>query len=200
FAVNTSTVYRWQHQLTESGAGGLAAERTGPRGPSKLSQPVVDKILSLRGRGCTMAQIAARVGVATSSVGRVLTPSTRDNTEADKAAGTSQNSVGTHISGHGDTVVTDNGADDHDSQDGLPLLAEPADRAGERALARFGLLDEAPPVFTPAARVPLAGMLLAVPALVAGGLLDSARDTYGRLPNGFYGLDTTLMEAVFRTL
>ena len=39
-------------------------------------------------------------------------------------------------------------------------------RDGERALARFGLLGEgAEPVFAAGARYPLAGLLLALPAL-----------------------------------
>ena len=47
----------------------------------------------------------------------------------------------------------------------LPVLADPAPRGAERVLARFGLIAAAPPVFTPCARAPLAGLLLALPAL-----------------------------------
>ena len=70
----------------------------------------------------------------------------------------------------------------------------------ERALARFGLIPAAPPVFTGCARAPLAGLLLAVPALAGTGLLDTAHTVYGELPNGFYSLDTMLCESVFRAL
>jgi hypothetical protein len=56
------------------------------------------------------------------------------------------------------------------------------------------------PVFTPAARVPLAGLLLAIPALQATGLLSCAATVFGCLPNGFYGLDTMLIEGVLRAL
>jgi hypothetical protein len=55
-------------------------------------------------------------------------------------------------------------------------------------------------VFTPAARVPLAGLLLAIPALQATGLLSCAATVFGCLPNGFYGLDTMLIEGVLRAL
>lgn len=55
-------------------------------------------------------------------------------------------------------------------------------------------------MFTPAARVPLAGLFLALPALDATGLLSCAKDVYGGLPAGFYGLDTMLTEGVFRAL
>ena len=42
------------------------------------------------------------------------------------------------------------------------MLPDPVAREAERVLARFGLLGEgAAPVFTPGARYPLAGLLLA---------------------------------------
>ena len=70
----------------------------------------------------------------------------------------------------------------------------------ERALARFGLIEAAPPVFTGCARAPLAGLLLGLPALAGTGLLETAHTVYGELPNGFYSLDTMLCESVFRAL
>ncbi|MHB1289083.1 putative transposase, partial [Georgenia sp.] len=78
--------------------------------------------------------------------------------------------------------------------------AEPEPRTIERAAARAHLIDAAGPVFTPTARVPLAGLLLALPGLGATGLLSCADDVYGSLPPGFYGLDTMLLEGVFRAL
>ena len=82
----------------------------------------------------------------------------------------------------------------------VPVLADPVPRGAERVLARFGLIGSAPPVFAPCARAPLAGLLLAVPALAATGLLETAHTVYGALPNGFYSLDTMLCEGVFRAL
>jgi Transposase protein len=74
-------------------------------------------------------------------------------------------------------------------------------RGGERALARWGLLGEgADPAFVPGAQYPLAGLLLALPALEATGLLDCARQVYGRLRNGYYGLAATLLTLVFLAL
>ena len=82
----------------------------------------------------------------------------------------------------------------------VPVLADPVDRGAERALARFGLIAYAPPVFTGCARAPLAGLLLGLPALAATGLIECAHAAYGGLPNGFYSLDTMLCESVFRAL
>ena len=83
----------------------------------------------------------------------------------------------------------------------LPVLPDPVPRGGERALARFGLLGEgAAPAFTPGARYPLAGLLLALPPLAQSGLLACARQVYGRLRNGFYGLEVMLVVLVFMAL
>ncbi len=83
----------------------------------------------------------------------------------------------------------------------LPVLPDPPGRDGERALARFGLLGEgAAPVFIPGARYPLAGLLIALPALADTGLLACARQVYGRLRDGYYGLDAVLVHQVFQAL
>ena len=74
------------------------------------------------------------------------------------------------------------------------MLPDPVPRDGERALARFGLLGEgAAPGFIPRARYPLAGLLLALPALQQTGLLACARQVYGRLRDGYYSLDAVLV-------
>jgi hypothetical protein len=64
-----------------------------------------------------------------------------------------------------------------------------------------GLLGEgAVPVFTPGARYPLAGLLLALPPLAQSGLLACARQVYGRLRNGSCGLEVMLVMGVFMAL
>ena len=81
------------------------------------------------------------------------------------------------------------------------MLPDPVPRDAERALARWGLLGEgAEPVFAPGARYPLAGLLLALPALEGTGLLEAARQVYGRLKDGFYGLAATLLTLTFLAL
>ena len=107
--------------------------------------------------------------------------------------------------GSADTSLADADADlaDADSAEPgvLPVLPDPVPRDGERALARFGLLGEgAVPVFTPGARYPLAGLLLALPPLAQSGLLACTRQVYGRLRNGFYGMEVMLVMGVFMAL
>ena len=59
----------------------------------------------------------------------------------------------------------------------------------ERLAASLGGLDEAAPRFDPALDVSKGGVLLALPALLACGLLRHS-GKYFRLPGGFYGLKT----------
>ena len=83
----------------------------------------------------------------------------------------------------------------------LPVLPDPVPRDGERVLARFGLLGEgAAPVFTAGGRYPLAGLLIALPALADTGLLGCARQVYGRIRDGYYSLDTVLVHQVLQAL
>src|SRR5665648_643289 len=95
-----------------------------------------------RGRrrgGASLRAIAAAVGVSTNSVRRALPQPTPE-----PAAPTQESQPKAEV------LV-------------LPVLPDPADRSGERAAARWGQLSAAPPVFAPAGRVPLAGLLLAMP-------------------------------------
>src|SRR5664280_1884353 len=83
---------------------------------------------------------------------------------------------------------------------GLPVLPAPEPRTSERALARTGQLVEAPVVVTEGAHLPLAGLLLILPALAATGLVEAFAATYGRLRNAFYGLRSTLLMLLFLAL
>ncbi len=80
------------------------------------------------------------------------------------------------------------------------LDADPLDRSMDRLLAAIGLLDDALPVFAPTRSLPRVGVLLAIPALVASGLLSVAENIYGNLGPAFYGLRTTLVAYVLLAL
>ncbi|MFL4480040.1 putative transposase [Paeniglutamicibacter sp. ORCA_105] len=87
-------------------------------------------------------------------------------------------------------------------QEELPLLPAPIDRTIERLAVSVNKteLTGVAPVFAPAARVPLAGMFFALPALETTSLLTSAATTFTDLSRRFYGLNTFLLEGVLRTL
>lgn len=67
-----------------------------------------------------------------------------------------------------------------------------ATRSLERVAAAMGVLGAAPIVFEPAQDVPRGGVLLALPALLAVGLLRHSLELYS-LPAGFYGLSSMLL-------
>jgi transposase len=214
FAVKPATVRRWETRLTDAGLAGLLAERMGPKRKSKLTGDTVAAIRRLREDGSSYRAIAAATGVSEGSVRNALTatdtgepcaPTGSDAhpwTEPEIAV---EREVEIEVRAEEDCPATISAAPVTDTRAGaadavVPVLADPVPRAVERALARFGLIPAAPPVFTRCARAPLAGLLLAVPALAGTGLLQTAHATYGGLPNGFYSLDTMLCESVFRAL
>ena len=92
------------------------------------------------------------------------------------------------------------GDDPGDEQLPRSLDADPLNRTFDRLLAALGLLDDAPPLFAPALSIPRAGVLLAIPALEASGLLPIAREVYGSIGPAFYGLRTTMVAFVLLAL
>ena len=77
---------------------------------------------------------------------------------------------------------------------------DPANRSSDRLLAALGLLDDAAPLFRDGEHVARAGVLLALPAIAAIGVVDTARDVYGSIGPAFYGLRTTMVALVFMAL
>ena len=161
-------------------AAGLEADPAGDRADPGAGPP-------RRGK----AAIAAATGVSESSVRGVLRP-------ARPAAGTAS-----------PQARTPPGTDAGSEGTGRARTPEPGRcrycrtrcPGTRRGAARFGLLGEgAAPAFTPGARYPLAGLLLALPPLARSGLLACARQVYGRLRDGFYGLEVMLIALVFMAL
>ncbi len=177
FSVAEPTLWRWRDGYARDGVAGLLPKKKGPKRPSKLSEDKVTEITQLRRDGLSLRAIATRVGVSHDSVQRALGPSL-SSTEAGS-----------------------------DQAQGLRPLAPPIDRVDERQAARAGMLDEAAPVITEGASLPLAGALSILPALVATGLLDVMADVYGagRRVAGvrraaFYGLRSLVLCVVFSCL
>ena len=187
FGVDPATIWRWDQALAADGVAGLVPARRGPRGASKLTPELAERIAGLDAAGATLREIAAATGVSTFSVRNALG---RVASGGRPAAGAAAGIAGP-------------GAGDDDAGQGavVPVLPDPVPRDAERALARWGLLGEgAGPVFTPGARYPLAGLLLALPALEGTGLLEAAREVYGQLKDGSCGMGATLLTMVFLAL
>ena len=192
FGTSPLTVWRWEQALSAAGVSALVPHRKGPRRASKLTPEVIATIAVLRGQGLSLRAIGERVGVSEASVRRALSdtqteietetetetekcdPATVSDAESDPARGAGMESG---PGGQPEPVAepkrgpVPGGA--------VPVLADPVDRSAERALAAFGLIPCAAPVFTACARAPLAGLMLALPALAGTGLLDTAHAGYG---------------------
>src|SRR5450756_111145 len=180
FGVNGATLWRWKQAFGTGGVVGLVAERPGPRRPSKLTKSVAARIVKLAATGLTLQQIAVATGVSTATVrvalGRV-TPRDQAPVEDD----------------------VDEPEDDAGDAE-LIVPAAPVPRTADRVAARFGDLIEAPVVITEGAQLPLAGLLLALPALEMTGLLPVAGEVFPPMRKGFYGLRATLLMGVFLAL
>ena len=188
FGVDPATIWRWDQAAAAAGVAGLVPARRGPKGASKLTPALAARIAGLDAAGNTLRQIAAATGVSTFTV-RAALGRVRPGGQAPAAGGAA-----------GQDGVPDQ-RDGEAAEEPLPVLPDPVPRDGERALARWGLLGEgAEPVFAAGARYPLAGLLLALPALEGTGLLEAARQVYGRLKDGYYGLAATLLTLVFLAL
>jgi len=179
FGVNTETLRRWEGAVTDVGVAALVSGKRGPKDPSRLSQEVVADIRGRRRSGASLRAIAAAVGVSEATVRRALPAGSQAGSQGAATIG--------DVDAASDRGDVDDACADDDSGDAgtgefaaveLPVLPPPADRSGERAAARWGQLTHAEPVFTPAARVPLAGLLLAIPALEATRAPDMARAVF----------------------
>jgi hypothetical protein len=177
FGVNTESLRRWRKSLEGTGLMGLAPVKKGPKRPSLLTEAKAAQIRAVRAGGASLRATAEATGVSTDTVRRAMATTTE--TPATES---------TH-----DTAAPLEAAEQ-------PVLPAPVARDGERAAARAGLLECAAPAFVPAAHVRHAGLFLAFPALETTGLLTSAKAVYSALPNGFYGLETVLVDAVLRAL
>src|SRR5664280_1874499 len=220
FGIGLSTLWRWKAADDAGGVAGLIPAKPGPKRPTKLTAAVVARIRELDADGQTLTAIAgaAKVSIATvrvalgrplASAGRSARPgrdpqpagpppsAVADSAVADSAVADS--AAGTEVA---DPVAPAPVGDlgDGPVPAGLPVLPAPEPRTSERALARTGQLTEAPVVFTEGAHLPLAGLLLILPALAATGLAEAFAATYGRLRNAFYGLRSTVLMLLFLAL
>ena len=79
FGVGPVTVWRWRRARAASGTTGLAPGKTGPKGPSKVTDEVAAQMGARRAAGETLEQIATAFGVSEFAVRqglkRLTTPS-----------------------------------------------------------------------------------------------------------------------------
>ncbi len=214
FGYSARSLRRYQERLRAGGLSALARPRGRPSGsPSghKKTHKRDQTILRLKTKGMSNRWIAGRLGLSETAVRKSLgrlgwksdpEPALPFLPEADSQVTRATVPVNRLIE---IPSVVANPAPRKTAQfqtdsAAKSLDANPLERSMDRLLAAMGLLDDALPLFAPRRSLPRAGVLLAIPTLVASGLLSTAEKIYGSIGPAFYGLRTTLVAYVLLAL
>lgn len=221
FGCDVRTVRRHQRRFEEGGLSALGRPRGFPRGQSRVSPSRREAVDRWKAEGVSNREIARRLGIDEKAVRKLVrrlgwseptaeqTALAFDGADPKLSASTAPRVAGARPPALGAPEVADVPADPKlsalsDAPDpepvALSLDRDPADRSGDRLLARLGLLEDATPLFGASTEVPGVGVLLAMPALEASGVLSIAREIYGGLGPAFYGLRTTLVTLLLMAL
>jgi transposase len=212
FGYSSRSLRRYLHRLERGGFRALGRPKGRPQDTALDHKDARDRmIFRLKEKGFSNRAVAQRLGLAENSIrkrlrrlgftsareDRLLFPEDDSGSRGmviGTSKGVSKSIVPLEIKKSTGAMIS--------AVDELPvsLDVDPLDRSMDRLLASMGQLEDAAPLFAHAAKLPAAGVLLAVPALVASGLLPVARKIYGNLGPAFYGLRTTLVAYVMLAL
>ena len=221
FGCAVRTVRRHQRRFEDGGLGALGRPRGYPRGRSRVAQGRKDAVNQWKSEGVSNREIARRLGIDEKAVRKLARRLGWPLRSAEQMllsfesadpnlSGCQEPQGGTTLAGTGSAPDSEDAGDRESADPNLSAPAsepdpvafsldrDPADRAGDRLLARLGLLDDATPLFGAGTQVPGVGVLLAIPALLDSGVLSVAREIYGGLGPAFYGLRTTLVTLLSR--
>ena len=192
FACCARTVRRHQQRFEEGGLAALGHTNGYPPGRVRLAAARERLVQRLKAQGVGQREIARRIGVSEKAIRKLLqrlgwkaTPPPQSQLLLE-AVPTADPNLSAFCAAAENCVF---------SQD-----TDPRDRCADRLLARLGLLEDAPPLFGSAKAVPRAGVLLALPVLVASGVFTCAQEIYGSLGPAFYGLRTSLLTLLLMAL
>jgi transposase len=206
FECSSRTVRRHQRRFEDGGIAALGHGPGYPKGRTRLKLSRTKQVSRLKAEGASNREIARKLGVNEKAVRKVLrrlgwkAPTAEQMSlpcaagDADpKLSAPSSMSFEKHTETpptHADPNVSGFHAEDEPS---VSHDTDPTDRRTDRLLAYLGLIDDAAPMFTNATGLPNAAVLLAIPALVSGGILGIARSVYGSIGPAFYGLRSCLL-------
>ena len=194
FGCSARTVRRRQRRFEDGGLAALGHEDGYPKGRHRLDRSRTRLIERLKAEGRSNREIARRLGVNEKAVRKLL-----------RRLGWKEKAPEQGLLPLGDGVPTADpnlSAFPSTAEEPLPFSmdTDPADRCLDRLLASLGLIDDAAPLFACGTRVPRAGVLLALPAIVQSGVLDCAREVYGGIGPAFYGLRTSILALLLMAL
>ena len=214
FNCSARSARRHQRRFEEGGLPALGRHRGYPKGQPRLPASRTRQVTRLKGRGLSNCQIAACMGVTEKAVRKVLRRIGWTESAPAQApllserAGADPKLSAFPVAGPPSPLTSALSASDPKlsafvSSD-VPMVPsmddDPADRRFDRLMACVGVLDDAAPLFRAGVSVPGAGVLLALPALVASGVIECAREVYGSIGPAFFGLRTTIVALVLMAL
>jgi len=195
FGCSARTVRRHQRRFESGGLSALGRPNGYPKGRRRLGQERLKSVLRWKSEGVSNREVAHRLGVSEKTVRKLLRQARWTPASPVQACLPLPESADPNLSAF--PAPAEFMADEP-----LPLSldTDPADRRLDRLLACLGLLEDAAPLFRPGLRVPRAGVLLAIPALIESGVIELAHKIYGSLGPAFYGLRTTILTLLLMSL
>jgi hypothetical protein len=193
FGYAARTLRRQQRRFDEGGLAALGRKGGYPRRRARLASRRIKRVQQLRATGSSYRQIARLMGVSATAIRKLL-----------RCSGWKEPApIQTELQlGSAETGNPNLSAFCSQTKEAAPAShdTDPSDRGMDRLWARLGLLEDAAPLFGSAKAVPRAGVLLALPILVASGVFECAQKIYGSLGPAFYGLRTSLLTLLFMAL
>ena len=218
FDCDVRTVRRAQQRYDEAGLAALGREAGYPKGKHR-SRARDREVAGLKARGYSNREIGRRLGCDEKAVRKRLRRLGWKAPEAEQislplvameAPGADPNVSGLQTlpvemprdEGTSGADPNLSGSTSTSAPADLPFTMDddPADRRWDRLLAYLGMIDDAAPMFRDGQAVPHAGVLLALPALLATGVLDVAREVWGNIGPAFYGLRTSIVTMLLMAL
>jgi len=180
FGVSKSSVIRSLNKLRCSGCEAFFVQRRGRRGGKVFTSEVLEKAQRLLDQGYTRSDVVQELGVKYDTFRKAINDGRLREPKCSQAA----------ITKSSRNVV------DVAAADGMGVGCT---RVGERVLASLGKLIGATVRFEICLDVPKAGVLCALPALLANGLLNGAKRFLGRV-TGYYTAFHVLLLLAFMAL
>jgi hypothetical protein len=180
FGVSKSSVIRSVNKLRSSGAEAFFTRRNGRRGGSVFTPDTLEKAQALLDQGRSRKDTAQELGLKYDTLRKAI----NDGRLTESAAST--------------VALTKSCRDmiDTAAADGMGTGCT---RVFERALASLGKMVGAPVCFKKCLDVPFGGVLCALPALLANGLLNGANQFLGQV-KGYYTAIQILLLLAFMAL
>lgn len=193
FGYSARTLRRDQRRYAEGGLAAPGQPRGHPAGRARRTTARRQTVHRLKTQGHSPCEIARRLGISETAVRKLLIrlggkehPDQPDLLPLEAPANSNPKLSAFYVAAPPPAPAR------HDP--------DPRDRSADRLLARLGLLEDAPPRFGSAAAVPRAGVLLALPVLLASGVFECAQKIHGTPGPSFDGLRTRLLTLLLMAL